>query len=125
MSLTAGTRLGPCEIQSALGAGGRARRSTTRCRSLRDSRRRTRAGRRPTIATARATFGSTTETDPVWSPDGTRLHATALFQTRISFALVARTNYAVAPDGRFLTTKSIGDTGVSPITLLLNWSGLR
>ena len=51
--------------------------------------------------------------------------ATALFQTRLRFASFNRTPYAVAPDGRFLMTMSVGDAGVSPITLLLNWSGLR
>ena len=50
---------------------------------------------------------------------------TALFQTRISVATISRTSYAAAPDGRFLMTTSVGDAGVSPITRLLNWSGLR
>jgi hypothetical protein len=53
----------------------------------------------------------------------------ALFPTRLaaggnisSAGFLARAQYAVAPDGRFLMNVALGDPIASPITVVLNWS---
>jgi hypothetical protein len=56
MSLSAGTRLGPYQIVSALGAGG-----IGRSWAIDGTRR------------ARLTFGPTHDSDVIWAPDGQRL----------------------------------------------------
>jgi Tol biopolymer transport system component len=69
-------------------------------------------------------------------PDGHLFEAgapVALFPTRLAAGgniatagFSARTQYAVAPDGRFLMNIAAGDAVASPITVVLNWTaGLK
>jgi ABC-type antimicrobial peptide transport system permease subunit len=64
------------------------------------------------------------------SADGKGLDATPpvrLFPTRLASAVVAgRSQYVVAPDGRFLLDAAVDEGSASPITVVLNWTaGLR
>ena len=47
-----------------------------------------------------------------------------LFRTHI-MRNPSRQQYDVAPDGRFLINTELQDTTTAPITLLMNWAGLR
>lgn len=50
-----------------------------------------------------------------------------LFQTRLATgptAIAGRSQYAVAPDGRFLLTTIVDNTAPSPITVVVNWTQL-
>jgi hypothetical protein len=45
-----------------------------------------------------------------------------LFPTRLASAVVAgRSQYVVAPDGRFLLVTAVDEGSASPITVVLNW----
>jgi Tol biopolymer transport system component len=56
--------------------------------------------------------------------------AAELFQTHLAtpggntalLGFSSRSEYSVAPDGRFLMNVNLEDTGASPITLVLNWT---
>jgi Tol biopolymer transport system component len=62
------------------------------------------------------------------SPDGKTLDLDApvpLFETRLATgptAVPGRSQYAVAPDGRFLLNTIVDNTAPSPITVVLNWA---
>jgi Tol biopolymer transport system component len=90
--------------------------------------------------TSRLTFDAGVDDMPIWSPDGSRVvfmsnrkdkfdlytleHGApvTLFQHRLIDGEGSRGFvYDVASDGRFLVNAVI-DSGVAPITLLLNWN---
>ena len=57
---------------------------------------------------------------PRWRHDGKELFYLAP-DNRLIGGFSSKAQYAVAPDGRFLTNVSGDDAAAAPITIVLNW----
>ena len=121
MALSAGTHLGPYEIQSAIGAGGKRQASVaggTQPRWRHDGNEiyYIAPDARLMAVPAMATAGGSTLDIGVPVP---------LFRTRLATGggvTPGRPEYVVAPDGRFLMNTIVENTAASPITVIVNWT---
>ena len=112
MGLTAGTKLGPYEIQAAIGAGG--------MEEVYDGRELFYVAPDARLMAVPIGSGPNNQIEP-GAP-------VALFTTRLARGanvVVAggqqRAQYAVAADGRFLMNVSVDEATASPITIVMNW----